>query len=248
VRIRKFLSAAGATVFMCAAAAPAAVISIGSIKDNTLYEDAAGSLSNGAGQRIFAGMAGNGLIRRGLMAFDIAGNIPAGATINTVTLRLNMSQTSSGMKTVELRPALIDWGEGFSVAGGGEGSGAPATLGDATWLHARYPSSFWSNVGGDFAGSASASQLVGAIGAYTWSSSQLAGDVQTWLDNPASNFGWAVLCDEVNIGSAKRFDSRENATPANRPLLIIDYSPIPEPATIAILALGILAICRRRCV
>jgi hypothetical protein len=113
--------------------AQASVISIGSLKDNTLYEDAAGALSNGAGQRFFVGRPGSGGNRRGLIAFDIAGSIPAGATINNVSLRLNMTNTSAGDKTIELRASLQDWGQGSSVASGGEGGGGPAALGDATW-------------------------------------------------------------------------------------------------------------------
>ena len=38
--------------------------------------------------------------------------------------------------------------------------------------------------------------MVGAIGQYTWSSAQMVADVQGWLDNPASNFGWLMLGDE----------------------------------------------------
>ena len=38
-------------------------------------------------------------------------------------------------------------------------------------------------------------------------------DVQSWLDDPASNFGWLVLGDESEIPTAKRFDTRESASP-----------------------------------
>ena len=41
-----------------------------------------------------------GELRRGVLAFDIAGNIPAGSTILGVTLSLNMSRT--GLKMLEL--------------------------------------------------------------------------------------------------------------------------------------------------
>ena len=43
----------------------------------------------------------------------------------------------------------------------------------------------------------SASQSVGAIGDYTWSSARMVGDVQSWLDNPVNNFGWLVLGGRV---------------------------------------------------
>jgi hypothetical protein len=38
-------------------------------------------------------------------------------------------------------------------------------------------------------------------------------DVQSWLNSPGSNFGWLVLGDESVAGSAKRFDTRESASP-----------------------------------
>ncbi len=236
-------------IAMCTGSiAQASVIAIGAIKDNTLYEDAAGSLSNGAGQRFFVGRPGSGGNRRGLLAFDIAGSIPAGATINSVSLRLNMSNTTAGDKTIELHASLQDWGQGTSVASGGEGGGGPSTVGDATWLHTFYNTSFWATPGGQFSPTVSASLSVGGVGAYTWASTlQLVTDVQSWLDAPASNFGWFMLGDEVNNGSAKRFDSSENAVAANRPLLTIDYTAIPEPATASLMILGSILIRRLRC-
>jgi len=52
-------------------------------------------------------------------------------------------------------------------------------------------------------------------------------DVQSWLDDPASNFGWLVFGDESQILTAKRFDTRESASP---PLLTIIYRPAgPRP-------------------
>jgi hypothetical protein len=51
--------------------------------------------------------------------------------------------------------------------------------------------------------------------------------VNNTLDEPhgLANFGWIVQGNETLSGTAKRFDSRENQTPANRPLLIIEYQP-----------------------
>ena len=52
-------------------------------------------------------------------------------------------------------------------------------------------------------------------------------DVQSWLDNPANNFGWLVLGDESAVLTAKRFDTRESAIP---PVLTIQYTaPTPTP-------------------
>src|SRR6266478_6941846 len=206
-----------------ASSASAAMISIFPSKDNTLYEydPAEGDHSNGAGFHFFAGENGMGELRRGVLAFDIAGSVPPGSTITAVTLSMNMSMTPAGALTVELHKLLADWGEGTSHAPMGEGDGAPATPNDATWRHRFFDTIFWTNEGGDFSAIVSASQSVSVEGPYTWSSSQMVADVQDWLDNPATNFGWLVSGDESTSTTAKRFDTRESASP---PLLTIQYT------------------------
>jgi hypothetical protein len=210
--------------------AVADIININPVKDNTLYEydPTEGDVSNALGNHFFAGETAMGELRRGVLAFDIAGNVPAGSTILGVTLSLNMSRTGlDTSRIVELHKLLADWGEGTSVAPGEEGDGAPATINDATWRHRFFDTIFWATEGGDFSGTVSASQSVGALGVYTWSSSQMRADVQAWLDDPATNFGWLVLGDESEILTAKRFDTRESASP---PVLTIIYRPAgPRP-------------------
>src|SRR5439155_8318452 len=203
----------------------AQLANINPIKDNTLYHyvPADGDLSNALGFHFFAGETGMGELRRGVLAFDIAGNIPAGSTILGVTLSLNMSRTSSDTaRNVELHSLLADWGEGTSQASGDEGMGAPATPNDATWRHRFFDTIFWTTQGGDFSPTVSASQSVGGIGQYTWSSAQMIADVQSWVNDPASSFGWLVLGDESTGATAKRFDTRESASP---PVLTIQYIP-----------------------
>ncbi|MGH7613747.1 MAG: hypothetical protein ACREMW_06870 [Gemmatimonadales bacterium] len=43
------------------------------------------------------------------------------------------------------------------------------------------------------------------------STAQLVADVQGWLADPASNFGWILIGDESATATAKQFDSRESA-------------------------------------
>jgi hypothetical protein len=196
-------------------------------KDNTLYEDAAGSLSNGAGQHFFAGNTSAGSVRRGVIAFDIAGNVPAGATINSVTLTLHMSRTSEDTpQTVALHKLLADWGEGTSDAPGNEGSGVAATPGDATWLHRFFDTDDWAAPGGDFAQTASASIPVAGMNNYTWGPTpEMTAEVQGWLDDPSSNFGWLLKGNEEADGTAKRFESKENKVPKNHPVLTVEFTP-----------------------
>ena len=200
-------------------------ININPIKDNTLYENATGSLSNGAGDHLFVGATNQGSKRRGLLKFDIASHVPLDATILEATLALSMDKTSSLSSNIELHTVSADWGEGASVAPEiGGGNGATAQTNDATWLHTFYNSSLWNTAGGDFNALVSATTSVNGIGSYTWTSSQLVADVQNWLNSPASNFGWCLTGDEANLRSTKRFASKEITTLNSRPLLTIVYS------------------------
>jgi hypothetical protein len=211
---------------------PSMTTTIPAAKDNTLYESETGALSNGAGQYLFAGVTedrNNNLIRRGVLAFDVNAALPEGATVLSATLELNMSRSVTGDKVVTLHPLEKDWGEGDSDASGQEGAGAVAANGDATWLHTFYDMSTWDTAGGDYTAAASASTVVGGIGPYSWSSQQMAADVQAWLDDADANYGWLLLGDESGGASAKRFDSRENSEPANQPSLTVRYiMPLPQ--------------------
>ncbi len=90
-----------ATAMRPVAAEPAAILASTTLNpslDTTLFEES-GDLSNGRGQHIFVGNTGpinSNNARRALIAFDVAGSIPAGATILTATLRLNLSRVNGG--------------------------------------------------------------------------------------------------------------------------------------------------------
>ena len=191
--------------------APAQTIELAPIMDATLYEDAGGVLANGSGSYLFVGRTAQPLTRRALIAFDIAGAIPAGSTIITAELKIEVSKVSDPSdQTVFVHRVTESWGEGASDAPGQEGSGAPASPGDATWIHRSYPADPWTTAGGSFVPAASAQRAIGSIGSYSFNSTpQLVSDVQAWLDDPSGNFGWILLMTSTTNGPAKRFDSRE---------------------------------------
>ena len=195
-------------------------------RDNTLYEDPLGQLSNGAGENFFAGVTNQPLIRRATLHFNVAGSqIPAGATIDSVTLTLHVSRTNSGGATVNLHRLTAAWGEGVSDAAAAEGQGGLAGPGDATWTYAFYNTSQWTNPGGDFVATPSAAAVVLTAGSYGWRSPAMVADVQGWLDEPGGNFGWMLIGDESGPITTKRFDSRENAVIENRPRLTVFFTP-----------------------
>ncbi len=209
--------------------APSAdVLVVGAAKDNTLYEDFSGGLSNGAGQHFFTGRNNSGEARRGVIAFDLTA-IPPGSTVNSVTLTLNLSKGAGGATNTSLHMALSDWGEGISDALNEEGGGAPSEPGDATWIHTFFSSSFWTSAGGDYNAIPSATVSVGTLGPNNWSTAAMVTDVQAWVDSPAANFGWVVIGDESGSGTSKRFDTRENPAPGQQPMLTVDFTAPGDP-------------------
>jgi hypothetical protein len=53
-------------------------------------------------------------------------------------------------------------------------------------------------------------------------------DVQQWLDQPASNFGWIIIGNESQSGTSKRFNSREFGG-SDAPGLEVVFTPAPPP-------------------
>ena len=206
----------------------AAEILIEASRDNTLYESTEGTLSNGSGDYLFVGRTNSNGVRRAVIAFDDLSGIPAGSTIDSVRLHLQLSRESSSPTTVSIWRLVSDWGEGASNADGEEGGGAPAAEGDATWVHTFYDSQNWLSAGGDFMETASAELAVDSIGNYTVESTEaLVNDVQEWLDTPETNFGWILTAVESGT-TAKRFNSRENPGAAMGPVLEVAFTPPPE--------------------
>lgn len=200
-------------------------VDIAALRDVTLYEDAGGALANGAGTFFFAGQNEGDLTRRAIVAFDIAGNLPATSTILEATLTLNNSDAgdTAGAQTIDLLRAAKNWGEGTSNAGNPGADGTAATTNDATWIHTFFDTQTWDTPGGDLAGGVRASSTVGGVGAYEWGSSGMVADVQTWLDTAAANFGWFLRGNEANSATVKRFNAVQHANEDKRPVLKVKY-------------------------
>ena len=201
-------------------------------KDTTLIESAKGDLANSEGQTIFVGRTGQpqDSKRRGLIAFDFAGAIPARSRITSVTLTMTLQISAGGgdqPSPVNLYRVSRFWKEGNSVAQGGRG--AEAQAGDATWIHRVYPTTRWARPGGDYLKISSAKTEVGGAGVYTWNSTpRLVADVQAWVNSPKTNFGWMIVGDESKAPTAKVFHSSENTDETLRPQLAVTFRPPPK--------------------
>jgi hypothetical protein len=237
------------------ASAWSATATINASKDNSIYQNNVNNSAGGAAG-IFVGSTGVGSPRRGLLAFDVAANVPSNAIITGAQLRLVLGNAPNATsQTIGLHRLQAGWGEGTagnSTPGiGGGGNGFAAANGDATWNARFLGTSLWTNPGGtgDFNATASASLAIGGAidNPHTWLSTPgLVSDVQGWLNNPSTNFGWALVnTAEATSQSIKVFYSRsatQNSTggtldPAWRPLLTVTYV-IPEPGTVALVLFG----------
>lgn len=227
---RDSMCVAFAILYLCSTGAASArdIVALPPIQDNTLFESATGSLSSGVGVYLFAGMNSDESIRRAVLAFDLAA-IPADATIDSVSLQIHVSQVNNESAEPLSAHLLLDsWGEGASDSGSG-GRGAPPETGDATWIHRFHPDQAWSNPGGDFTATPSATISTTGPGFYSFSSEGLTADVRTWLADPETAHGWLIRGDESEPTTARRIDSRENDVPENRPKLIIYFTPNIDP-------------------
>jgi PKD repeat protein len=205
-------------------------VTLDAAKDTSIYSETTNH-GNGASDQIVAGNAASlGAVqvgvRRALVEFDVAGTVPAGATILTSQLQLTNTfapTNPTGAQTVAIHRVNTEWGEG--PASGAIGGGVPAQTGDATWADSVLGTP-WGTSGGDFEVTASASTSVNTVGAYTWTSATVITDTQLWLDTPGDNHGWIVRCPEVSgVRSAKVFGSRTFATGSSQPKLAITYRP-----------------------
>ena len=151
-------------------------------------------------------------IRRALIQFDLSGQIPVGATVNSATLRVNvvMVPRARADSVFHVRRVLSQWSEG-----------------EVTW-NSRLSGVAWQSPGAegpaDASPNPSSSVEILSFGGYDFpSTAGLVADVQAWVDNPAGNFGWMLESeDELTARTARRFGARED--PIQTPALTIDFS------------------------
>lgn len=143
-------------------------------------------------------------VQQVLMRFDNIfgtnpGQIPPGATIQSATLRVNITNASAAganlHRMAQSWNATDNWNT-FSTGGGGIQAGTECLS------------------------TADVSSLLNSTGLH---SITVTNSVTAWLANPATNFGWAWLPPATD--DSWQFDSAEAATAGNRPLLTVVYIP-----------------------
>ena len=221
----------------------AEIVVLTSVADTTLIDTAPDNNLGGA-LIVNAGTTQNFTRNRGLFRFDFTGQIPPGSRITKADFVVEVTgqpKEQQASSSFGLHRVLKPWGEGDKTSPDPihPGLGAPATSGEATWRHRlAFTTNTWTIPGGaatnDYVPELSAETFVYGLGdsPYTFvSTARLVADVQTWVDDPATNFGWMLICqsEEANF-TARRFASREDAGRA--PYLEIEYAPRIDPPSI----------------
>lgn len=196
-------------------------VEVTSSLDNTIFRDL--ELSNGLGEYIFAGTTKLDVKKRGLVQFDLSDAMPAGTLVDSALLILVTSKVKPASTVIKAYRVTTEWGEGSSKASDGDGQGAPATAGDATWSHAIFPTNPWIKSGGDHDLEFSATDTVSEGSDAVFRSERLTLDVNFWLQNPSNNFGWLLKGDESTTSTSAKFGSRDNNDHTQWPVLKLYY-------------------------
>ena len=204
-------------------------------QDNSLFQGLGReNNTNGGHPFLYTGVIRTGPDRRrALIRFDISSLSPE-ATILGVELRLTIERVRTGNEPHGLHRLEKGWGEGVkdSLAPflNNGGQGAPADLGDASWNSNRHNQSAWTTPGGDFIAAPSATGILSMSGTTAILSSQgMIDDLQKWVEDPATNFGWILIGNEAQSWNAKRIYSSEG-TAALRPSLTVQHAILPAAA------------------
>ncbi|MBL9078379.1 MAG: PKD domain-containing protein [Planctomycetes bacterium] len=210
-------------------------VTLDAAADNTIYSTnqvgppAVVHTSNnyGAGGNMVAGNTISRGPRRALIRFNLADAIDTGSVVTAAVLQLTNTSPSAvgqltGTQTFAIRRVTSAWNEGTN-ASGSAGQGSLVVGNGSTWLHRIASTTAWTTPGGDTAAPSGTIQITDAYQAFD--SSNLATDVQGWVNAPTTNFGWQLRGDEVGTKTIKWFATHENADPAKRPRLVVTFRP-----------------------
>lgn len=208
-------------------------------KDNTIFSENPSytgdpNYPSDALGYLYAGQTGPNwgpYFRRALVTFDLAAQVSAPAVIQSAQLKLRMTKVgpSAYGTSFTVHRLTETWGEGTSKNSAGTGTGAPPTVGDATWIDRFYNTSAWGTPGGSFTESPSATAPM-AFPDQIWTSTpELKADVQAWIDTPASNAGWMIRGDETTEQSSCQFSSVQSGGIPPALTITYDAAPALEP-------------------
>jgi hypothetical protein len=251
-------ASADATVISFSGATTTADTMVASATPMTGSYKFGGNVANYGGSSWFGTNAG-GSNTKAILRFDVSSLAGTFSSINSVTLRLYQRDTSTAnVSLFRINPADSNWEEGTDT-----GSYSSGWWNRTSWSYVnRALSDTWSGGAG-----------VGSWGALLSSTAAMPGVLDSavdftftgdlnalmtdWASVGVSDYGRMSFAppDTNNVvlneglvllaGANSTFYSTENG--AMIPELIVDFNPIPEPATMSLLAIGgVVALIRRK--
>ena len=151
-----------------------------------------------------------------LVKFDLTGIVPAGAVINSATLKV-MVQAERDNHVDTLHRVVTAWTEGTGADNSGATWNYPVAGTSTTWL------------AGDFSGSDYAGTSLGNISTATkdvYQSVSVTSTVQDWVNGAYANNGFVILGGGSDAGDAKYY-SREEPNTARVPVLEVSWTLAP---------------------
>ena len=232
----------------------------GDVEDTGLMEVYA-TRNSGALTWGYVGSKGAGKKEKTLLRFNLSSltnSLGAGETlqINSATLHWRAYDNFLGTNTLdiyEVSAANAGWVEGTSLISDGN-----AKAGESTWSYRSYATTNWagsagmSTAGTDYISTPVATVEINgnAAAGYTiFDESLPASLVQGWADDESSNGGLLFDMDAGTSANVYMWTS-EYSVQAAAPSLTVDYTVVPEPATIGLFSisgLGVLLMRRVLC-
>lgn len=187
-----------------ASSARGEVIHLAPVAD-TCFRSSAPNDAFGSGTPLLLGLAKEPftITNRALLKFDLS-EIPPNATILRATLSIVIALSNTDPAWYDLNRMLVNWDE-YESTWNMRASGVP-----------------WETPGGGRGSEFVAEASVTAVLDETiFSSAGMAADVQMWLRNPGTNFGWMMIASHEPFGTGKQVGSRESSF---GPMLEIEYT------------------------
>ncbi len=218
-----------AVLIALAAVSSAATTSLPTIKDTRLLTFSSGT--NYGSDVIFSTYnAGPANEQTSVLEFDLS-SIPAGDVITGATLNLWGDQSfGTGVSTTNIYRVTNPWAEM-----------------QATWL-VRQTGVPWSSSGGDAVGTTGVANT-NPYASWTgnqitqWYAFDITQLVSEWHTGTNTNYGLLMRGPTTN---RLIYSSKENGFVNNRPSLTVTHEAVPEPATMLVSGLALLALRRRR--
>jgi hypothetical protein len=175
---------------------------------DTSLRDVAPNNAFGDSNPLLAGNAKEPFVlhNHALLKFDLS-TIPTNAIVTGVSLSVVIFRSNTDVANFDLNRVLVNWSEY-----------------EATWNN-RSASTPWL-AGGAQSGTeyVAAPSVTSAVDDAVFSSPGMIADVQLWVGNAATNFGWIILPTGDLAGTGKQLGSRESDYAS---VLTVDYTLTP---------------------